>query len=417
MQNNGDGTFTDIADKAGVQDAGFSVSASWTDYDGDGWLDLFVANYVDFQVASNKACYGRSRDYCHPTNYEALPDRLFRNRGDGTFEDVSQSSGVNLSFGRALGVTGADFNGDNRPDFYVANDTTANQLWLNMGDGTFKEKAMLAGCALNEMGMAEASMGVDASDFDNDGDLDLFMTHNRNETNTLYINDGGGVFSDGTNAAGLGSPSLPYAGFGAAWFDYDNDGLLDLFCANGAVVSIASELPAGDPYPYHQRNQLFRNTGNNRFQDMTAQAGAPFQLSEVSRGALFGDLDNDGDTDLVITNNNGPARVFQNNGNHQNHWLGLSLVHGETGQHILGARIEVLREGKAPMWRRSKTDGSYASSNDPRVLVGLGSNGEPVDLRIHWPTGHTETWKGLESDTWHKLIMGTSKRDQEGGAP
>ena len=315
-RNNGDGTFTDVTARAGtgLDDPRWSTSATFSDYDADGDLDLFVANYVDFTVAGSKTCSGPSgvRDYCGPLQFRPVPDRIFRNNGNGTFTDVSDSSGITKADGPGLGVVGADLNGDRRSDFYVANDGMANQLWLNRGDGTFEDGALLAGAAFNAGGQAEGSMGVAVGDADNDGDLDMFVTNLTGESHAFYENLGRGAFEDRRLAARLVGLTLPYTGFGTDWFDYDNDGLLDLFVANGAVAII--EALRGAPFPFRQRNQLLKNTGDGRFRDATAEAGPALQPPEVSRGAAFGDVDNDGDIDVLVTVNGGCPRLLLNEG-------------------------------------------------------------------------------------------------------
>ena len=314
LRNKGDGTFEDVTTASGADDRRWSVAATFFDFDRDGWLDLFVGNYVDFSLASNADCRtaGGAQTYCSPAAYPPEPDSLFRNLGDGTFEDVSGRAGLAGTAGAALGAVAADFDGDDLIDLYVANDGMPNRLWMNDGSGSFKDEALLAGVALNQDGQPEASMGIAASDFDGDGDIDIFLTHLEQETNTLYVNDGAGLFEDASIRSGLGPPSLAYTGFGAGWVDYDNDGWLDVMTVNGAVVDIESLKQSGDPYPLHQTNQLFRNLGDGRFQEVTAHAGEAFSLSEVSRGAAFGDLDNDGDIDVVVVSNNGPARLLLN---------------------------------------------------------------------------------------------------------
>ncbi len=406
-RNNGDGTFTDVAAAAGADDARWGVSAAFADYDNDGWLDLFVGNYAAYQVETNIACFDTVRDYCNPLTYPAVADAVLRNNGDGTFTDVAERSGVAGSFGRALGVTAADFNGDGRVDFYVANDGSANQLWINRGGGAFEETALLAGCALNETGLPEAGMGVDAGDFDGDGDEDLFITHLVGQTNTIYVNNGEGVFEDQTTMKGLGPPSQPFTGFGTAWIDYDNDGWLDLLAVNGAVTKLDALLRAGDPLPFHQINQLFRNLGNGRFEDVTAVSGPAFALSEVSRGAMFGDLDNDGDMDAVVVNINGPARVLLNQVGASNPWVGLRLVDPALNRDALGARVAVLRDQGQPLWRRARADGSYASANDSRVLVGLGPGGALQAVRVYWPGGQAEEWTDVAVGRWQTLVKGS----------
>lgn len=409
-RNRGDGTFSEVTQKAGLGEPGWAVSAAFLDFDRDGLLDLYVGRYLQYSLDRNKACFAptSARDYCAPHTYDALPDRLYRNKGDGSFEDVSEKAGISREFGPALGVIAADFNGDGWTDIYVANDTLANQLWINRKHGTFSNEALLAGVAVNMAGAAEASMGVDAADFDGDGDEDLFMTHLHGETNTIYVNNGEGWFEDRSLATGLAAPSKAYTSFGTAWFDYDNDGWLDLFVANGEVRVISALAKAGDTYPLHQTNQLFANLGNGRFKEITSQAGKVFEHSGVSRGAAFGDLDNDGDTDILVTNNNGRARLLINNVGNRNHWLGLRLVN-DLDQDVIGARVAIHRPKSKPLWRRVRADGSYASANDPRVLVGLGSAKTVEAIRVYWPDGLVEQWRDVAVDHYLTLAKGKGK--------
>ena len=249
-------------------------------------------------------------------------------------------------------------------------------------------------------------MGVDAGDFDGDGDEDLFMVHISGETNTLYLNDGNGIFSDGTVVSGLASPSWNYTGFGAGWIDFDNDGLLDLLIVNGAVKLIESQVLAGDPYPLHQPNQLFRNLGDGRFEEVSAAAGPAFALSEVSRGAAFGDLDNDGDVDVVVTNNSGPARLLDNRIGSARRWIGLRVLTAGRRRDALGARIAVSAGTPAARWRRVRSDGSYASSSDPRVVVGLGAAGGGDEVLVVQPGGRRQRWLGLSPGRYYTLAEG-----------
>ncbi|MGH9371456.1 MAG: FG-GAP repeat domain-containing protein, partial [Vicinamibacterales bacterium] len=274
-RNDGAGRFTDVTRVAGagLDDPRWSTSASFSDYDADGDLDLFVANYVDFTLGGSKVCYDPTgaRDYCGPLQFRPVPDRLFRNDGHGTFTDVTETAGITRAYGSGLGVASADFNGDGRLDFYVANDGMPNQLWLNRGDGTFEDGALLAGVAFNMEGQPEGSMGIAAGDPDEDGDLDLFVSNITGETHAFYENLGGGRFEDRRLTAGLSTPTRPYTGFGTDWFDYDNDGWLDLFVANGAVNIV--EAQRGEKLPFRMRNQLFRNPGSGRFADASAEGG------------------------------------------------------------------------------------------------------------------------------------------------
>ena len=407
-RNNGDGTFVEVTLLAGVNDARWSTSAAFVDYDLDGNLDLFITNYLDFTVKGNKKCFNAlgERGYCSPELYLPVPDRLFRNKGNGLFSDVTLKTGLGAVFGRGLGVTCGDFNSDGWIDIYVANDGTANQLWANQGEGEFEDVALISGTAYNANGLAEAGMGVSAGDIDNDGDEDLFVTHLTQETHTLYVNSGVARFHDATIESGLAVFSR-YTGFGAGWFDYDNDGDLDLFVANGAVYPI--EALRGETFPYHQKNQLFRNEGNGKFQDVSDEAGHAFQLSEVSRGAAFGDIDNDGDLDIVVANENGPARLMRNEIGSRLHWLEVRLEGVTVNRNGIGAKVGVLRDGHSVHRRHAHSDGSYLSSNDSRVHFGLGQDGSSKTLVVQWPGGHGEIWKNVQADTLITLREGSGE--------
>ncbi len=407
-RNNGDGTFSDRTEAAGVSESRWSVSSSFFDYDADGDLDLFVVNYVDFALSEHKPCFRSSsaRDYCGPSSYNPWPDRLFRNEGDGTFRDVGTTSGIARGAGAGLGAVIFDANGDQRPDIYVANDGMANFLWINGGDGTFSEQAVLSGVAVNLSGMAEASMGVDVADFDNDGDDDIFISHLSRETNTLYVNEGSGIFTDKTLLRGLGPGSLPFTSFGTGWLDYDNDGLLDVFLANGEVKVIEELARSGDPLPIHQVNQLFRNAGR-RFEAIEPFAASPSDRSEVSRGAAFGDVDNDGDIDILIANNAGPARLLQNQVGDQSTWIGFELLPSTNSHDWIGARVELLMPSGDRRWRRTRTDGSYASSNDSRVVFGLGTTNGALSGVIHWADGRSQPFADLAPGRYHTLRKAT----------
>ncbi len=416
LRNAGDGTFADVTAAAGAEDSRWSTSAAFLDFDHDGWLDLYVGNYVDFTLTNHQPCFAptSARDYCTPLAYRPEPDRLLRNRGDGTFEDVSARAGILESHGGALGVVAADFDGDGRLDIYVANDQMANQLWMNRGAGRFEDEALLAGSALDRDGKPEASMGVAAADFDLDGDEDLFLTHLAGEKNTLYVNGGDGWFEDRSYESGLALASLPMTAFGAGWLDFDNDGWLDLLTVNGDVRAIESLVRAHDPFPMHQPNQLFRSLGATtdgevRFAEVTERASSAFSVSEVSRGAAFGDVDNDGDADVVVFNNNGPARLLLNTVGQDRAWIGLELVGRGTSRQMLGARAAVVRDGRPMLWRRARTDGSYASANDPRVLFGLGDGTEIDAVRVEWPSGRREEWTDVPLGVYSTLREGDGR--------
>jgi hypothetical protein len=418
FRNNGDGTFTDVSKQSGTDDPGWSVSAAFVDYDRDGWLDLFVGNYLHYSPDANIQCHSIAGmpDYCAPFVYSAQPSRLFRNRRDGTFIDVTAAAGMSREFGPALGAATADFNGDGWIDIYVANDLQPNQLWINQCDGTFKNTALLAGAALGLDGEPKSSMGVDVGDFDNDGDEDIFITELTGQGADLYVNDGSGVFADQSAPSGLRFATLPYTGFGAAWFDFDNDGWLDILTVNGAVMGIEANGRTNDPFPFSQLKQLFRNLGTGQFEDVTKRAGAVFQQSTVGRGAAFGDLDNDGDVDVVVGNTNGPVELLINEIGTRNHWVGLRVVGDQPPRDMVGARVGIVRADGSTVWRRARADGSYASANGPRVLVGLGQSASALRVRVVWPDGRAEEWSGVPIDRYATLMRGTGAAVATGGA-
>lgn len=417
--NNGDGTFTDVTAKTGTGDKLWGSSAIAFDYDRDGWLDLYVANYVLFDCVKSKRCFARSsrRDYCGPSAFPPQKDRFYHNKGDGTFEEVTEKVLVGYRPWAGLGVIIFDVNLDGWLDIYVTNDGQPNQLWINDKGKIFRDDALFSGTALNLDGQPEGSMGISAGDFDGDGDEDLFMTHIMGETNTLYVNNGKGLFEDRTISAGLSAASFPFTAFGTNWIDYDNDGWLDLFVVNGAVLTIESLVRKGDPYPLHQPNQVFRNENGKKFIDVTPQAGKDIALSEVSRGASFGDIDNDGDIDVLVCNNNGPVRLFRNNTGHLKKWLGLRLMMRLTDSKKMrdmpGTRVGLNRKGKPTLWRRVQTGGSYCSTNDPRIVFGLDEDDKVESIDIFWPDGTKETWQKPIPMKYTTLIKGAVNKKEE----
>ncbi len=421
LHNQGDGTFADVTAQAGADDTRFSIAATFFDYDHDGWLDLYILNYVDFEFARHRKCTTTSGapDYCSPLAYHPVEDRLLHNLGPGpdgkvTFEDVTDKMGISAEKGNGLGVVATDLDGDGWIDVYAANDQMANFLWLNQKGRSFREDAVMDGVAVNADGKPEASMGVDAADFDGDGDEDLLMAHLTGETNTFYRNDGGSLFLDETMRTGLGPPSIEKTGFGTGVLDYDGDGWLDLFVANGAAQVIETEARAGDPYPLRQKNQLYRNMGGAHFVDVSAESGPSFELSEVSRGVAVGDVDDDGDPDLLVSNNSGPVRLLVNRIGQSQPWLGLRLMTRDGRRDALGARVELMRKGAPPLWRRAHTDGSYESAGDPRVLFGLGGAGAGTELeavKVLWPDGSVERFPAPEPERYTTLLQGTGERE------
>jgi hypothetical protein len=409
--NNGDGTFTDVTLAAGLDDPHWSTSAAWLDFDNDGWLDLFVCNYVDFTVEGNRACFSPAgeRDYCTPKMYHAVPSRLFRNLRNGTFEDVSEASGINRAYGPALGVVCADFNGDGRSDIYVANDTAANQLWLNQGDGTFRESAFDFGLAYSMDGLAKAGMGVTLDDVENNGNQLLLVTNLSREGVTAFRGDTSGRFDEVTAELGLLQPTFGSTGFGTMWFDYDNDGWLDLFIANGGVTITQPARDGGSPYA--QRNQVFHNEGRGkRFRETTQLAGSSFERLGIARGAACGDIDNDGALDIVVVNNDGPVRLLRNQAGTRRHWLTVKLESPKANRFGLGGRVAIVRGGEKPVWRRAHTDSSYLSANDVRVHFGLGDRPAFEGVLVHWPDHTEERFEGITADRIVTLRQGTGKR-------
>ncbi|MCY4094160.1 MAG: CRTAC1 family protein [Gammaproteobacteria bacterium] len=396
--------FEKRVDEALMKPSEWSISGSLADLNGDGWLDLYIANYMDFpELDKYRVCRRLSTriGYCAPSNFEPTPDRLLLNEGNGVFSDVSKDIGIQSAAERGMGVVVDDLNGDGSPDIYVANDMAMNFLWLNQSGSKFLNDALLSGVAVNGHGMREASMGVAVADWDRDFDPDLFLTHDIKESNTLYSYEHAGWFSDQSIQSGLAPPSLPKTGFGTVFFDAENDGDLDVFIANGSVSMIDAQLSRRIEPPLRQTNQLFVNDGKGKFEDNEATTLSQFE--EVSRGVAMGDLDNDGDVDLVVSNNDGPVRVHQNlstnSGGERNHWLGVRLL--TFGRDALGAVAWL--EGENSERKVVRTDGSYASAHDPRLIFGLGETTGMQTLHVKWPNGVSETFPDLTINQYHVL--------------
>ncbi|MCP4662689.1 MAG: CRTAC1 family protein [bacterium] len=407
-------TFSDVTKEAGVTGALFSVSASFLDFNRDGWLDLYVANYIDYRHLGRKQCRHPSGapDYCAPSAYRHQPDQLYRNRGDGTFEDVSEALGIGRVRRSSLGVVAVDVNADGWLDVYVGNDMAENLLWINDRGRSFTDEALLRGAALSGSGRAEASMGVDGGDFDGDGDEDLLAAHMNKETNTLYLNLGDGFFDDRSAASGIGRPGWRHTTYAPAWLDYDNDGLLDLLTVNGGMVLFNNVASPDDPNPLADPNQLFRNLGGGRFAEVTAAAGPALELWESGRGVATGDVDNDGDADVLLTNNDGPVRLLRNQVGSESPWLGLRLVDPKAQRDLLGAYVEIVRAQAPPIVRRVATDGSYGSAKDPRVLVGLGAAPKVTAVRVRWPDGTLEEFRDLPLGAYTVVKQGSGREPQ-----
>jgi hypothetical protein len=393
FRNNGDGTFTDVTAKAGVADPLWSSSAAFADVDHDGDLDLLVVNYVDFSLTNNKFCGDPKRNlraYCHPDVYNGQPVRFFRNRGDGTFEDATQSAGFGAAIGPGLGVVFGDIDNDGWEDVYIANDTKPNFLFRNKGNGTFEDISLLSGTQLGERGQPEAGMGVDMGDYDGNGLLDIVVTNFAQETNALYKNLGQGAFLDSRAPAGIAEPSLPFLGFGVAFADFDQDGMLDLVVANGHIQDNTAELNPGSQYA--QRKQVFENLGTAKFREVK---GSGLDEERVSRGLAVGDLDGDGDLDIAINNSNQPCEVFENVGA-AGHWLQVDFAAPAGNRFAIGARLELEAAGKKQI-REVKTASSYASQNALSVHFGMGK-ADKVDRLTVRRAGKVQMFEGWPAD-------------------
>ena len=401
--NNGDGTFTDVTAVSGTGDTRWSSSATFFDYDSDGDLDLYVVNYVNYKLdTSAPVCFEnptfgtteKVRGYCHPKHFESASDRLYRNNSDGTFTDASKTANIrdpsSMFLGKGLGVVAADFNADGNPDIYVANDDTPNYLFYNKGNGTFAEIAILTGCAYSADGVAQAGMGVDVGDYNGDGHLDIFVTNFSYETNTLYRNNGEGTFTDVSYRAKLGEESYLSLGFGTGFFDADNDSHLDIFVANGHIFPNVEQTT--DVISYKQPNQLFRNQGDGTFAEVPLE-----EQHAVNRGTLFGDYDNDGDTDILVTQLNGKVTLLRNENSNRNNWLRLKLIGTRSNRNGIGARVTLKVETESQI-REVRTGYSYLSSNDPRLLFGLGKRTVVDRLQIRWQSGAVQTLENLAAN-------------------
>lgn len=407
-RNNGDGTFSDISKQAGIYNPRWACSVTFIDFDLDTYLDIYVTNYLAYQQHIN--CMDRSgrEDYCGPGGFPGVPDVLYRNNGDGTFTDVSKASGIAQGASKGLGVVSADFNNDTYPDLYVANDGEPNHLWLNQKDGSFQDQALLLGVAFNDMGRPEAGMGIALGDVENDGDLDLFVTHVREESNTFYRFGGDYGFQDDSSPAALAGPSIPFTGFGTGFFDFDHDGDLDLAVANGRVSRGPLLVNNDSPHYwdfYAEPNFLFENRGSGKFLQLTERALAFTQPLENSRGLVFGDVDNDGDIDLLVTNEGGRARVFLNKLANKGNWLMIKAVDPALKRDAFGAKITVT-VGQTEITRLIAPGYSFLSSNDPRAHFGLGTATVIERALVTWPDGTTETFPRMDANQFITLYKG-----------
>lgn len=386
LYRNDGGRFVDITTSAAVGDSGWGAHATFGDVDLDGDLDLYVANYMDFRIDGARECFrGEAREYCGPNTYPGQSGVLYRNDGDLRFTDATDSAGLRNSSGRQLAAVFADIDNDGDQDLFIANDKQPNFLYVNDGAGTFLESATIAGVAYNEEGVAESAMGADIGDVDNDGLLDIIIATFQWLPNTLYHNDGDGFFSDLTFAAGLGVASVPYLGMTAAFLDYDNDGWLDVFVANGHLDSNVKEF---DPSTsYEQPNQLFRNRGDGTFVETSRTSGPGMLLERVSHGAVFGDYDNDGDTDIFVSDSASPrCSLLRNDGGNRQNYLRLQARGTSSNRDGIGARVRVVA-GDLVQTREIRRGYGYMGSNDVRLLVGLGAHDHADTVQVNWPAG------------------------------
>jgi len=402
FHNNGDGTFTDVTAKAGVSGGLFagrkmwSVGAAWVDYNNDGLLDLFVANYCQWDPNAEAPCaLNGTRVFCNPRMYKPLPNTLYRNNGDGTFTDVSVETGIAAHPGRGMGVAVADFDGDGFPDIFVANDDLPNQLFHNRGGKSFEEVADEAGVSLTEGGNVISGMGVDFRDLFNRGLPDIWITAIEKQTFPLFKNLGHGQFAEGTAMAGLGLRTAEMSGWSNAIVDLDNDGWKDLYVARSNVLDNVAQFTQRS---YAEPNTVFRNLGTGKFQDVTTTTGPAFQMPSANRGAAFGDLDNDGRMDLVVNILNGKAKVFHNTTRNDNHWVLLKLTGVKSNRMGIGAQIRLTLENGSVEYNHATTSTGYASSSDPRVHFGLGASRVAREIQIVWPSGRKQVLHDVTAD-------------------
>ncbi|PYQ61431.1 MAG: CRTAC1 family protein [Acidobacteria bacterium] len=398
FHNEGGGKFKDVTAAAGIRNANFGTSAAWLDYDRDGKPDLFVGNYVQWSREKDLWCSldGATKSYCTPESYKGTAAKLYHNLGGGKFEDVSQKAGIADPTAKSLGVTILDYNGDGWPDIFVANDTQPNKLYRNQRNGTFVDEAVAAGVAYSEEGTARGAMGVDAADYDSSGRPHLLVGNFTNEMLALYHNEGNGVFVDEAPSSSVGQASLLTLTFGAFFFDYDLDGLPDILAANG---HLEEEINRVQPkVTYKQPPLLFRNLGKGKFQSVAPILGPDLVRPIVARGAAYGDLDNDGDLDIVITTNHGPAYVFRNDGGNRNHWLRVRTVGTKSSRDGLGAVVRVTSATSGKQWTMVRSGSSYCSQSQMAPTFGLGADKLVQTLEIEWPSGVKQRFANLPVD-------------------
>ncbi|MEO6804004.1 MAG: CRTAC1 family protein [Granulicella sp.] len=400
FRNLGNGKFSDVTAKAGVSSPGFATGAVWFDYDNDGKLDLFVSHYVDWSIAADQNCSldGKHKSYCTPEAYKGESATLFHNRGDGKFEDVTKKAGLSDPSSKSLGIALIDFDEDGWMDLFVANDTQPNKLYRNNHDGTFTESAFSSGVAFSDAGKPRAGMGADAGDYDHSGRLSLLIGNFTNESLSLYHNDGSGLFTDKSTNAGISAPSASSLTFSTFFFDYDLDGLPDIFAANGHV---ADDVSVTQPtVHYAEPALLFRNRGSGRFEDVSNKVGPALKQPVVGRGAAYLDYDNDGDLDLLITSSSGPARLLRNDHGNQNDMLRVKTVGVRSNRDGIGAKVTVRMANGSRMSAMVKSGSSYLSQSELPLTFGLGKpfESKTVTVEIVWPRGKRETISDVKAN-------------------
>ncbi|HWP44199.1 MAG TPA: CRTAC1 family protein [Blastocatellia bacterium] len=398
FRNMGGGRFSDVTARANVGDPGFSTSAAWVDYDRDGKLDLFVCNYVEWSIEKDLHCSldGKNKSYCTPERYKGQSSTLYRNRGDGTFENVTERAGLQDPTSKSLGVALIDYDDDGWIDLFVANDTQPNKLYHNNGNGTFTDEGVTAGVAFSDAGVPRAGMGTDSGDYDRSGRMGIVIGNFSNEMIALYRNEGAGLFIDEAPTNSIGQDSLLTLAFACFFFDYDLDGLLDIFAANGHVSDDISTVQP--KIKYAQPPHLFRNLGKKRFQDMAAKLGRALQQPMVARGAAYGDYDSDGDLDLLITTNNGPARLLRNEGGNQNNLLRIKAVGSSSNRDAIGAKVTVSLPDNGKLLSMVKTGSSYCSQNEMPLTFGFGKAEKALAVEIVWPNGTKQTLSDIAAN-------------------
>lgn len=399
-RNNADGTFTDITEAAGIDNSLWGIAAVYLDFDVDGDLDIFVVNYLGYALSMPVTTYKGIVGYGHPRSYEGTADVLYRNNGDGTFTNIAEIAGLtNPSEGRGMAAIACDYDNDGFPDIYVANDTNRNFMYHNNGDGTFTDESLFIGVGYDEKGVAEGSMGVDAGDYNGDGWFDFVVANS--EKATLYKNEEGLFFVDATADSGLEQPTLPFVGFSPLFLDYDNDGHLDLFSANGHPQDVIGTLTDHETYP--QRDQMFQNNGNGHYTDISETAGAYFGEALVGRAAATADYDNDGDTDIVIMNSNQRAVLLRNDGGNLKNWIGIKLVGTRSNRDGIGAKVQLVAGGVTQI-REVKSGSSYASGSDTRLLFGLGENQDIERITVVWQRGTTQELEAVSINQYLTIV-------------